>query len=151
MSATNCCVPYQGSARCYRVLCSRSCLNWECLIASRSPHWPVWHHLTATVENYAAVVVSGVDAHRSGASCIWRRWRQFAAILPSELSICGCIASGKHAKPALVASMRKFLVILNAMPRNSTHWQTPALISPTSRLSPSWARSLNTVAASIQK
>ena len=45
-------------------------------------------------------------------------------------------ANGKHAKPALVACMRKFLVILNAMLHNSTQWQTPALISPTSRLSP---------------
>jgi transposase len=26
-----------ASARCSRVLCSRSCLNWECLIANRSP------------------------------------------------------------------------------------------------------------------
>ena len=38
----------------------------------------------------AAVVVSGVDVPRFGASCIWRRWRAFAAILPLELSICGC-------------------------------------------------------------
>ena len=42
-------------------------------------------------------------------------------------------ANGKHTKPALVVCMRKFLVILNAMLHNSTHWQTPALISPTSR------------------
>src|SRR5216683_1401345 len=39
--------------------------------------------------------------------------------------------NGKHAKPALIACMRKFLVILNAMLHNKTHWQTPALISPT--------------------
>jgi transposase len=38
-------------------------------------------------------------------------------------------AGGKHAKPALTACMRKFLVILNAMLRNKTHWQTPALNS----------------------
>src|SRR5216684_4406858 len=79
-----------GSARCSRVLCSRSCLNWECSIASRSPHWLVSHHLTATVEICAAAVVSGADAHRCGASCIWRRWRECAAIPPSEPSICGC-------------------------------------------------------------
>jgi hypothetical protein len=35
--------------------------------------------------------------------------------------------------PALTACMRKFLVILNAMLHNNTHWQTPAL---TSSLSP---------------
>jgi transposase len=42
--------------------------------------------------------------------------------------------NGKHAKPALIACMRKFLVILNAMLRNKTHWQTPALSSLTSPL-----------------
>jgi transposase len=41
-------------------------------------------------------------------------------------------ANGKHAKPALIACMRKFLVILNAMLPNKTHSQTPAFISPTS-------------------
>ena len=56
-------------------------------------------------------------------------------------------AGGKPAKPALTACMRKFLVILNAMLHNKTHWQTPALISPTSPFSPSWVRFLNTVAA----
>jgi transposase len=45
-------------------------------------------------------------------------------------------ANGKHAKPALIACMRKFLVILNAMLHHKTHWQTPALTSPTSPLSP---------------
>jgi transposase len=44
--------------------------------------------------------------------------------------------NGKHAKPALVACMRKFLVILNAMLHDKTHWQPPALTSPTSPLSP---------------
>jgi transposase len=45
-------------------------------------------------------------------------------------------ANGKHAKPALIACMRKFLVILNAMIHHKTPWQTPALASPTSPLSP---------------
>jgi transposase len=45
-------------------------------------------------------------------------------------------AGGKHAKPALTACMRKFLVILNAMLRNKTHWQTPALDSSNILLSP---------------
>jgi transposase len=45
-------------------------------------------------------------------------------------------ANGKHAKPALTACMRKFLVILNAMLHDKTHWQTPALTSPSSSLSP---------------
>jgi hypothetical protein len=44
--------------------------------------------------------------------------------------------NGKHAKPALIACMRKFLVILNAMLHDKTHWQTPAPTSPTSLLSP---------------
>jgi transposase len=45
-------------------------------------------------------------------------------------------AGGKQAKPALTACMRKFLVILNAMLRNKTHWQTPALDSSNILLSP---------------
>jgi transposase len=45
-------------------------------------------------------------------------------------------ANGKHAKPALTACMRKFLVILNAMLHHKTHWQTPPLTSPASPLSP---------------
>src|SRR6204780_4494154 len=56
-------------------------------------------------------------------------------------------ANGRHAKPALVACMRKFLVILNAMLHHKTDWQIPALTSPTSPFIPSWARFLNTVAA----
>ncbi len=44
--------------------------------------------------------------------------------------------NGKHAKPALIACMRKFLVILNAMLHDNTHWQPPALTSSTSPLSP---------------
>src|SRR5271169_1603461 len=45
-------------------------------------------------------------------------------------------ASGKHAKPALTACMRKLLVILNAMLHNKTHWHAPALTSSSSTLSP---------------
>jgi hypothetical protein len=44
--------------------------------------------------------------------------------------------NGKHAKPALTACMRKFLVILNAMLHNKTHWQVPAPTSPSFLLSP---------------
>jgi len=45
-------------------------------------------------------------------------------------------ARGKYPKSALTACMRKLLVILNAILHNKTHWQTPALTSPTSLLSP---------------
>ena len=45
-------------------------------------------------------------------------------------------ANGKHAKPALTACMRKFIVILNAMLHNKTHWQTSALTFPTSPFPP---------------
>ena len=45
-------------------------------------------------------------------------------------------ASGKHAKPVLIACMRKFLVILNAMLHNKTRRHTPALTSSTATLSP---------------
>jgi transposase len=44
--------------------------------------------------------------------------------------------NGKHAKPALTACMRKFLVILNAMLHHKTYWQSPSLTSPTCPLSP---------------
>jgi hypothetical protein len=56
-------------------------------------------------------------------------------------------ARGKHAKPALTTCMRKLLVILNAMLRNKTHWQTPVLATSTSTIYPLRARYLNTVAA----
>jgi transposase len=45
-------------------------------------------------------------------------------------------AGGKHAKPALTACMRKLLVTLNAMLRNKTHWQPPALAASIPTLSP---------------
>jgi len=45
-------------------------------------------------------------------------------------------ASGKHAKPALVACMRKFLGILNAMLRSKTPWRTPTLAHSTLTCSP---------------
>ena len=45
-------------------------------------------------------------------------------------------ANGKHAKPALTACMRKFLVILNAMLHHKTHWHTPPLTSSPSPLFP---------------
>jgi transposase len=45
-------------------------------------------------------------------------------------------ARGKYPKSALTACMRKLLVILNAMLHNKTHWQTAALTSSTSPLSP---------------
>ena len=44
-------------------------------------------------------------------------------------------ARGKYPKSALIACMRKLLVILNAMLHNQTPWQTHALTSPTSPLS----------------
>jgi hypothetical protein len=44
-------------------------------------------------------------------------------------------AGGKHAKLALTACMRKLLVILNAMMRTKTHWQFPALTTPSSAIS----------------
>jgi len=43
---------------------------------------------------------------------------------------------GKHLKPALTARMRKFLVILNAVLRINTPWQTPTPTASISTLSP---------------
>jgi transposase len=62
----------------------------------------------APVEICAAVVVSGVAAPRSAGCCIWQPWREFAAIPPSELSICGCAPTASmpspHLPPACVSS-----------------------------------------------
>jgi len=44
--------------------------------------------------------------------------------------------SGEHAKPALTAGMRKPLVILNAMLRSKTYWQTPVPATSSSTVSP---------------
>jgi transposase len=56
-------------------------------------------------------------------------------------------ASGKHVKPALIACMRKLLVILNAM----LHNKTPGILLRSLPLPqpflPSWPRIFNTVAA----
>jgi hypothetical protein len=57
------------------------------------------------------------------------------------------LPNGKHAKPALTPGMRKPLVILDAMLRTKTHWQTSALATSSSTVSP-LAGALNTVAAS---
>jgi transposase len=40
------------------------------------------------------------------------------------------LSRGKPKKVALVACMRKFLVILNAMLRSHTPWQHPLVLSP---------------------
>ena len=79
----------------------------------------------------------------SGSRCIWGGRAQVRRVLYMA-TVAGVRSNptirtfylrlrtnGKHAKPALIACMRKFLVILNAMLHNKTHWQTPALISPT--------------------
>ena len=58
-------------------------------------------------------------------------------------------ARGKFPKSALTACMRKLLVILNAMLHNKTHWQTPALTSSTSALSPFLGAVPDTVAARL--
>ncbi|MGO9056070.1 MAG: transposase [Candidatus Binataceae bacterium] len=56
-------------------------------------------------------------------------------------------APQRQAKPGLTAGMRKPLVILDAMLRTKTHWQTSALATSSSTVSP-LAGALNTVAAS---
>ena len=52
---------------------------------------------------------------------------------------------GKHPKPALTACMRKLLVILNAVLRTNTPWQTPTPAASTLHFLPYWARLLNTL------
>jgi transposase len=40
------------------------------------------------------------------------------------------LATGKPKKVALVACMRKLLIILNAMLRNRTPWRSPHVLTP---------------------
>ena len=106
-----------------------------------------WHHLSAIVENCAAAGVSGVDAPRSGASCIWRQWRESVVIPPSELSICGCgpmVSTPNPRSPPACASSSLF-----SMPCCTTKLTGKHLRSSPQPLPflPSWARLLNTVAA----
>jgi len=135
-SATSCCVPCRVSARCFRVLCSPTCPSWARLIANRLPPWPDWRHLTATAEPCTAAAVSG-----SGRAQV-RRVLYMATVAgvrsnPVIKNFCTQLrARGKYPKSALTACMRKLLVILNAMLHNKTHWQTPALTSLRSSLSP---------------
>ena len=137
-----------GVARYSRVLYSRSCLNLECLTASRSPPWLASHHLTATVETCAAAAVSGVAAPRSGASCIWQPWRQFAVIRPSKPSTSGCgltVSMPSPRSPPACASYSLFSMPCFTTKPTGKHRCTPL------PLLPSWVRFLNTVAARIMR
>jgi transposase len=83
-----------------------------------------------------------------GSRCIWGGRAQVRRVL--YMAVVSAVRSnpviknfyaqlrgrGKYPKSALTACMRKLLVILNAMLHNKTNWQTPALSSPTSSLSP---------------
>jgi len=103
---------------------------------------------TETVAACAAVVVSGVDAPRSGASCIWRPWRACAAIPLSELSICGCaptVSTPSPRSPPACASSSSFSMPCCITKRPGKHLRSPPRPLP---FLPSWARFLNTVAAS---
>ena len=108
VSATNCCVPYRVSARCFRVLCSPTCPSWAHLIANRLPLWPDWRRLTVTAEPCAAAVVSGAGAPRSDASCTWLRWPAFAAIRSSKIFTPSCVRAGnilsQRSPPACASS-----------------------------------------------
>ena len=88
------------------------------------------------------------SGNRCGSRCIWGGRAQVRRVLYMA-TVAGVRSNptirafylrlrtnGKHAKPALTACMRKFLVILNAMLHNKTHWQTPAPSFLTSSLSP---------------
>jgi transposase len=83
-----------------------------------------------------------------GSRCVWggraqiRRVLYMAAVASVRANpaikdfYCSLRERGKHPKPALTACMRKLVVILNAMLRSKTSWQTPALDSSRSSLSP---------------
>src|SRR5215471_6473447 len=86
------------------------------------------------------------SGNRRGSRCIWGGRAQVRRVLYMA-TVAGVRsnpaiktfylrlrANGKHAKPALTACMRKFLLILNAMLRNETHWRTPALAMSTSTI-----------------
>jgi transposase len=136
VSATSCCVPCPGVGK---VLSST-------LLA----HLPELGALNRKqIAALAGLAPSNRDSGKlRGSRCIWGGRAQVRRVLylPTVSGVRSnpairtfylrLRASGKHAKPALIACMRKFLVILNAMLHNKTRWQPPALTSPTSNLSP---------------
>src|SRR5271156_2577754 len=115
-----------------RVLCSRSCLNLECSTAALAGLAPF----------------NRDSGSMRGSRCIWGGRAQVRRVLYMA-TVAGVRSNpiirafylrlrtnGKHAKPALIACMRKFLVILNAMLHDKTQWQPSALTSPASSLFP---------------
>jgi transposase len=83
-----------------------------------------------------------------GSRCIWGGRAQVRRVLymATVAAICANPAirffyptlrqHGKHPKPALTACMRKLLVILNAVLRTNTPWQTPTPTTFISKFSP---------------
>src|SRR5712671_2697408 len=145
----SCCAPCPGSARCSQLLYLHNCLNWECSIESRSPRWPGWHHLTVIVEHCTAAVASGADVPKSGASYIWQRWLESAAIPPSELSICGCVPTVNTPSPRsspVCASSSLFSMPCFTTKLTGKHLRSLPLLLP---FLPFRARFPNTVAARV--
>ena len=64
----------------------------------------------------------GADAPGYGPSSIWERWWAAATTRSSGISTRSWWRGGKPKKVALVACMRKLLVILNAMLKHRSSW-----------------------------
>ena len=73
---------------------------------------------------------SGAGAPGSELSCTWGRWLPLASIPSSGDFYQRLLAAGKPKKLALVAGMRKLLVIRNAMLQQRSSWRdiTPAIV-----------------------
>ena len=88
----------------------------------RSPPWWAWLPTTATAAPGGANVPSGADAPGCGPSSTWEPWWPPAHNPAIRDFYQRLLASGKPKKLALVACMRKLLVILNSMLKNGSPW-----------------------------
>ena len=101
--------------------CWPTCPNWAPAPASRSPPWSGWRPSTATAAPGAGGAAAGAAA--PGAQCaLHGRADGHPPQPPHPRLLPALIAAGKPAKVALVACLRKLLVLCNALCRTQTTW-----------------------------
>ena len=90
--------------------------------------WSAWLPTIATAAPFEANAPSGADAPECGPSSTWERWYMGALVASRHNPAIRdfyqrLLAAGKPKKVALVASMRKLLVTLNAMLKHGYPWR----------------------------
>ena len=109
--------------------CWPTCPSWAPLTVVRSPHWWAWLPSTATAAPCGANGTSGAD---SRVRAVWYMGTlaatRFNPVIRDFYQ--RRLAAGKPQKLALVAGLRKLLVILNAMLKQRSSWRdiTPAIV-----------------------